>query len=283
MKVLVLGASGLVGWNLLKTAASLGHQVTGTCRSHPQPGLVPLSMEDGAAVSRLIGETKPDVIFYCAGWTWVDGCESDPDRARRENADCPGRAARAASETGSHFVYFSTSYVFNGTDGPYPEEAATAPLSVYGRAKLEGEQQVREATGGRALIARTMGVYGTEPQQKNFVYQVRQTLAAGKPMRVPEDQFGNVTYVDDLARMAIELARQDRRGIWNLAGPDPRVRRSDFARQIAQAYDLPAELIEPVPTASLNQPAPRPREGGLLIEKACRATSIAPAAWTKIP
>jgi len=283
MKVLVVGASGLVGWNLLEAARSGGHDVLGTCSSHAMPGLVQLQIEDEKGRKQLLAKFCPDVAFCCIGWTWVDGCESDPARAFRENTEYPARLAASAVEIGSRFVYFSTSYVFDGKEGPYTEEAETNPLSVYGHSKLEGEREVLEATAGDALVARTMGVYGPEPQQKNFVYQVRKALSGGQSFRVPEDQFGNVTYAPDLARMAIALAGQGQRGIWNLAGPDPSVRRSDFARLIAQNYGLREELLIPIKTNLLHQPAQRPVQGGLIIEKAVRATSITPHAWVQMP
>ncbi len=283
MKIAILGASGLVGWNLLQKALTLGHKAIGTCHAHPQPGLVPLAMDDPRAVLSFLGQYQPESIFYCAGWTWVDGCEADPERARRENIRYPLPIAQFAAETGSHVTYFSTSYVFDGQEGPYTEEAKVCPLSVYGQAKYEAEQEILGATSGKALIARTMGVYGPEPQAKNFVYQVRRTLAEGRPFRVPHDQFGNVTCATDLARMALSLASQKEGGIWNLAGPDPNVRRSDFARHIARCYHLPEELVESVETASLQQPAPRPRQGGLIIDKVVRATGISPQSWVMVP
>ena len=105
---------------------------------------------------------------------------------------------------------------------------------------------------------------------------------SGKNLRVPNDQFGNITYAPDLAHMVLELARQNLSGIWNVAGPDPELRRSDFARKIALDYGLPADLIETVETTSLNQPAPRPRQGGLIIDKVVQATSFSPHSWVKI-
>ncbi len=100
---------------------------------------------------------------------------------------------------------------------------------------------------------------------------------------MPSDQFGNITYAPDLARMALALAKRGEQDIWNLAGPDPGVRRSEFAVQIADSYRLSRDLIEPVTTASLNQPAPRPVQGGLIIDKAANATGITPRGWTKLP
>jgi dTDP-4-dehydrorhamnose reductase len=283
MKLLVVGASGLVGGSIHHAAASLGHESTGTYASQALPGLHSLRVEDDAAVGRLLEEIRPDIVFYCSGWTWVDGCESDQERALRENAEQPAQIAQIAADGGAHFVYFSTSYVFDGTDGPYDETAASRPLSVYGRTKLEGEMRVTQATAGRCIIARTMGVYGPEPKQKNFVYQVRKALEAGRQLRVPNDQFGNATYAPDLARIAITLAAQKQSGIWNVAGPDPRVCRSDLARLIARSYGLSDALIEEVATHELGQPAPRPVEGGLIIDKAVRATGITPQPWVKIP
>ena len=283
MKILVLGASGLVGSNLLETSRSLGYEAIGTCHAHALPHLVSLNLGDAASIRRLLRQFKPSLVFCCSGWSWVDGCESDPMRASRENTEYPAQAARDATEIHSRFIYFSTSYVFDGRAGPYVENAEPCPLSVYGHSKLEGEKAVLHATDGNALVVRTMGVYGTEPRKKNFVFQVREKLEAGQPMQVPKDQFGNVTYAPDLARMAIDLARQSQCGIWNLAGPDPSVRRSDFAIQIAQSYGLPVNLIEPIKTSLLHQPAQRPLHGGLYIKKAVQATSIMPQPWVKIP
>jgi dTDP-4-dehydrorhamnose reductase len=283
MKLLVVGASGLVGWNLSQAAKSAGHQVIGTFRSHALAGLLSFDSKDRDSFAKLVHEVSPDALFYCAGWSWVDGCEGDPDRAHFENAECPALAAKCANEIGCHFIYFSTSYVFDGRAGPYDETGQPRPLSVYGASKLAGEESVLTHTSGRALIARTMGVYGLEPQQKNFVYHVRRELAARRRLRVPNDQFGNTTFAPDLAKMALELGVRRESGIWNLAGANPLVRRSDFALEIAAAYSLPAEFIDEVETSRLRQPAQRPLQGGLRIEKAVNATHYQPSDWVKIP
>jgi dTDP-4-dehydrorhamnose reductase len=239
-------------------------------------------MGDAEGLSKIFDETHPEATFFCAGWSWVDGCEGDPQRAQAENGEQPGRAARCARNIGSHFTYFSSSYVFDGREGPYPEEARPRPISVYGQSKRAGEESVLEATQGHAVVARTMGVYGPEPQRKNFVFQVRQALDSGVKLRVARDQFGNITFAPDLARMALHLAQHSQSGIWNLAGSDPHIRRSDFALQIAASYGLPARLIEPVDTSALNQRARRPSQAGLLVEKVRRFTAIEPRDWVKI-
>jgi dTDP-4-dehydrorhamnose reductase len=283
VKILILGASGLIGWNLFMTARSMGHEVVGTFRSYRLPDLIPLDLKDKNSLMNLFTSLRPEVTYFCGGWSWVDGCESDPQRAYDENAEQPACAADCAGKIGSHFTYFSSSYVFDGLSGPYDECARLCPISVYGNSKKAGEEKILDATGGSAVIARTMGVYGPEPQRKNFVFQVRQALTSSVTLKVPNDQFGNITYAPDLAKMAFALAEQRQSGIWNLAGSDPYIRRSDFALQIAAAYGLRADLIEPVETSALNQSARRPRQGGLLVDKIARFTSFEFQDWVKIP
>jgi dTDP-4-dehydrorhamnose reductase len=267
LKILIIGASGLVGWNLRKFAISRGHEVIGTYNSYALPGLLQVQLNDTGAVEELCAVSRPDTVVCCAAWSWVDGCERDPARAFRENRDHPAALARIAQQNAAQMVYISSSYVFNGEDGPYAEEAEPSPLSVYGKSKLEGENNVREACGDRALILRTMGVYGQEPQQKNFVYQVRHHLAEGRSMKVPNDQFGNASFAPDIASAVLLLLRDRAIGLWNIAGPNPNLGRADFALKIALEYGLDKSLLQFVPTVDLQQSAPRPRHGGLLIDK----------------
>jgi dTDP-4-dehydrorhamnose reductase len=267
MRLLILGASGLVGHHLLCLGRSQGHETLGTSCRQRVVGLVPLCLDEEATWPMVVERFAPEALVCCSGWTWVDGCEEDPERAWRENVLQPARLAQVSTEIGARFVYFSTSYVFDGTEGPYGEDGIPRPLSVYGRSKLAGEQAVTAATAGRACIIRSMGVYGPEPQEKNFVYQVRRVLLQGQALLVPDDQFGNATRAEDLAAITLALLQLEASGIWNVAGPDPDLRRSDFARQVAHGYGLDAGLIQPVPSRQLGQKAARPRHGGLRIAR----------------
>ncbi|MDQ6860951.1 MAG: SDR family oxidoreductase, partial [Verrucomicrobiota bacterium] len=244
MKLLIIGASGLVGWNLWQVARAAGHEVRATYATHPLPGLVSLRLDDSQQLRSTIEALWPDAVVCCAAWSWVDGCESDPGRAFRENRDLPANAARAATQAGARFVHFSTSYVFDGKRGPYSESDEPDPISVYAESKLAGEEEVAGITNGTAMIVRTMGVYGSEPQQKNFVYQVRRNLAAGKRMKVPNDQIGNATEAANLAEGVLALLEIEASGIWNLAGDGPNLLRADFARQIARTYGLDQSLFD---------------------------------------
>lgn len=282
MKILVVGASGLVGSHLLKAAAARGHQAVGTYATHPAPGLIELSLGDTTAVAHVFETHQPDAVICCSAWSWVDGCQKDPARAFRENAELPSQLARMAHHHRARFLYFSSSYVFDGKVAAYDEQAVTNPLSVYGESKLRGEQLSRQETDGQALIVRTMGVYGEEPQQKNFVYQVVRQLRAGKPMTIPSDQSGNATYAGDLASMSLCLLEKKAQGIWNVAGPEAELCRKDFALHIAAEYGLDASLFRFVTTAQLGQTAPRPLGGGLIVDRAVQATGLRPSAWKSI-
>src|SRR5262249_44757201 len=154
----------------------------------------------GASAAHWLRAQQPELVFYPAGFTWVDGCERDPARARAANLEQPLNLARAAADVGARFVYFSTDYVFDGRNGPYSEEDPAYPISEYGRSKYEAELTLREALGDLVLIARTSWVFGPERQGKNFAYQLAGALSAGKPVVCPSDQVSNPSYGPDVAR-----------------------------------------------------------------------------------
>ena len=265
MRALVIGASGQVGAALAARLRARGHTVVGTHGRVPQADTKPLDLTDTDATARLIDEIAPDWVFCPAGLTFVDYCEERPDEAFRVNRDAPASAARAAAARGAGFVYYSTEYVFDGTAGPYAEDDAVGPVSVYGASKLEGERGVMGANP-RALVLRTTVVYGPEPQGKNAVYQLLRRLRAGERMRVPADQVTSPTYNVDLAAATVELVERGAGGIFHVAG-ETVVDRYAFARQACEVFGLDASLIEPVTTAALAQRAARPLQAGLRVDR----------------
>jgi dTDP-4-dehydrorhamnose reductase len=276
MRALVIGGSGQIGGWLLRVLAERGRDAIGTYASVPYPGLVHLDAADLDGAADLVRSSKPDVVFYPAGFTWVDGCEKDPDRADGANVRQPLHVARAAADQGARFVYFSTDYVFDGHDGPYAEDAPTHPLSEYGRAKERAERVLAEALGDRLLTIRTAWVFGPERQGKNFAYQLVKTLAAGKPFGCPSDQHSNPSYGPDVALASVLLAEQERAGIMHVAGPEV-IGRVAFARSIATAFDLDPDPIFAKTSAELGQTALRPNHGGLLTPNLPHALRDLPA------
>ena len=235
----------------------------GTYATVAYPGLVHLDAADLSASAGWLREQKPDVVFYPAGFTWVDGCERDPAKARSANVEQPMNLARVAVEAGARFVYFSTDYVFDGVEGPYTEESPTNPLSAYGKSKLEAEVALAELLGGSGLTVRTSWVFGPERQGKNFSYQLAKALSSGKALECPTDQVSNPSYGPDVARAVVALVEAGHSGLIHVAGPEvmDRVR---FARGLAQGFGLDPSLIVGKTTAELGQGAPRPLSGGLL-------------------
>lgn len=266
MRALVIGASGQVGAALVRALARRGHQATGTYAQHGTADLIPLDITDRAAVERTIGAARADWVFCPAGLTHVDYCEEHPDAAMAINRDGPLEAARAAKRVDAGFVYYSTEYVFDGASGPYREDDPARPVSKYGLSKWEGEQALL-AEIPRAIVLRTTVVYGPDRQEKNFVYQLIRNCRRRQAMRIPSDQVSSPTYNEDLATASVELCERGLTGTYHLAG-DAVLDRYALAQLACRIFALDPSRLQPVSTAALAQKAPRPLNGGLLIDKA---------------
>ena len=267
---LIVGATGQVGALLLAhlTAQRGADAVLAAGRRVPTgPGELGLDLArlaHPAEVEALLDDVALDAVFCIAGMTNVDGCEDQPELALHTNMRGPGLLAGYAERRGLPFVYLSTEYIFAGrpeAPGPYAEDAPAEPLNVYGHSKLRGEHAVQEAHGG-ALVLRTTVVYGPDPQGKNYLAQLRRNLAAGRPMRVPEDQISTPTYNRDLIRAMLGLVEAGATGVFHVCGPE-RMDRLRFAREAARALGLDGSLLEGVSTAELGQRAVRPLAAGL--------------------
>jgi dTDP-4-dehydrorhamnose reductase len=263
MRAVVIGGSGQIGGWLLRILDQRGHHAVGTFASVSIPGLVRLDAAERESAAAWIRAQAPDVVFYPAGFTWVDGCQRDPGRAYDTNLEQPLNLARAAAHVGARFIYFSTDYVFDGHDGPYAEEAPTNPLSVYGQAKRDAERELELALGDRQLTIRTSWVFGPERQGKNFAYQALRSLIEKKTVVCPTDQVSNPSYGPDVARAAVLLAEKGRFGLIHVVGPEV-MDRLAFARAIGAAFGCDIGLIQGKLTAEMGQGAPRPLRGGLL-------------------
>ena len=275
-QALVLGASGQVGQALAQELASRGWDWEGSFHEHAEvsPKLFKLDLADLDSIEAEVLARKPSAVFLPSGWTWVDGCEDDPERAFLINAHAPEAAARAAARLNAALVYYSTEYVFGREGGPYDELRATQPLGAYGASKLEGERRVSGAWPA-ALLLRTTVVYGPEPQGKNFIYQLQKNLKAGKEMRLPVDQVSSPSYNRDLARASVDLVERRLSGIWNVAGPD-QINRYQFGVLAARILGLDPALLKPARTSELGQKAARPLRAGLLSGKLSKTLGWSP-------
>src|SRR3972149_4255626 len=264
-KVLVIGASGLVGRALMRVLKTSQTDAVGTCARCPGAGLEALDITSLTQVRACVERHRPATIFLAAALTHVDYCEDHPDEAFAINVDGPRAVAEAARSLDAQLVFYSTEYVFDGKAGPYDEEDPPSPLSVYGRSKLAAERAICDIVEN-ALILRTTVLFGWDSNSTNFAMQVYRKVRAREQMTIPMDQFGNPTLAEYLAEMSLALAQLGVRGIVNVVGKDL-VARSEFARALVKLYGGSPDLVVPVPTESLKQKAPRPLRGGLRTEK----------------
>jgi len=267
MKVLVTGASGLVGSRVLgELKKSRGFRTEGTYLRKPAGNLLRLDITDKRETERLITQLKPDIIVHAAALTNVDYCEEYPKDAFRINVEGTRNVVNSARTVGGKVVYLSTDFVFNGKHGPYSEDDATDPVNYYGKTKLEGEQLVGEIGH---LVVRTTVVYGWEQGSKNFLMQAVGRLTAGSELKAAVDQYGSPTLADNLAEAIVELIKEKKNGIYNIVGRDV-LNRYEFALKIAQRFGLDERFVKPVSTSSLHQKAVRPKKAGLRCDKALR-------------
>ncbi len=186
---MILGANGQVGWRLHRALAPLGEVVALNREA--------LNLFDLDRVRSAIRDVRPDVVVNAAAYTAVDQAEREPELARTLNAAAPQALADELVRTGGLLIHYSTDYVFDGSKGsPYGETDATAPLNVYGRTKLEGEQMIA-ASGCAHMILRTTWVYDT--RGKNFLRTVLRLAREKKELRIVGDQIGAPTWAYSLA------------------------------------------------------------------------------------
>lgn len=245
-RVLIVGASGQVGGALLESFGT--ENVIGTYSSTPCPGMVHFDLQAAATDPQMVADLmtmcRPRVVCICSGRTWVDGCENEGDLPKLVNCDGPAAVVRAAKKVGAKTVYYSTDYVFEGSEPHklYGEEDAVLPLNVYGLSKLQGEQAVL-AEDSTCLVLRTTGVFGPEKHGKNFVYQLCNAISDKREMKCPVDSFGSPTYNRDLARMTVGLLEIGATGIFHCVGPET-LDRHAFALKIASAFNLDSTWVK---------------------------------------
>lgn len=266
MRVLVLGASGLLGMALTQALERVGAEVIGTAYSNKTVGLVHLDIRDKAAVSSCIASAKPDVVVWAINPPGgVDYCELHPDEAHSINTRGTQNVIETASSMNPLMVYFSTDYIFDGLRGPYSETDTPRPINVYGKTKLDAEQAIR-GSQLRHLIIRTTAIFGWNRTSRNFAMQVWEHLQRMESLKAAQDQICNPTLVEYLAEVSVRLIQENTQGVVNIVGRD-RISRADLGKALARAMALDANLVVPVPTSGLGQQAIRPLQAGLHTKK----------------
>ena len=209
MRILITGAAGMLGQDVVRAAHAANHEVAAFARDE-------LDILDARAVQRTIAAERPAAVINCAAWTDVDAAESDEEGATRLNGEAAGTVAAAAAGAGAAVVHPSTDYVFDGTGTrPYVESDPTAPINAYGRSKLAGEHAVA-AANPRHFVVRTSWLFGLGG--RNFVETMLGLASAGGPVLVVRDQVGCPTYTGHLAEALVRLLDGESYGLHHITG-----------------------------------------------------------------
>ncbi|WP_367066296.1 dTDP-4-dehydrorhamnose reductase [Oryzisolibacter sp. LB2S] len=264
MNILLLGKNGQVGWELQRSLAVLGRV---TALGHDEADFT-----EPDQVLAHVRSLRPDVIVNAAAHTAVDKAESEPERARRINATTPGLLAQEAARLGAWLIHYGTDYVFDGSGSrPWSEADAPAPLSVYGRTKLEGEQSIQQS-GCRHLILRTSWVYAA--RGGNFAKTMLRLAQERERLTVIDDQWGAPTGADLLADVTAHAIRHLQRhpqdgGLYHCAAAGETNWHMyakyvlEHARQAQPAIKIKATEVTPIPTSAYPTPAVRPHNSRL--------------------
>lgn len=283
MKILLTGSNGLLGQKIVYALrqhpdVKLLATARGPNRIKTQQGYEysEMDIENPVQVADVFDRFKPDCVIHAAAMTNVDACELNPATCNKANIEATANLISVSKIYNCHFIFISTDFVFDGTAGPYSEEDAPNPLSVYADSKLKGEQMVRQS-GLDWCIIRTIIIYGVtdDAQRSNMVLWVKNSLEQKKTITVITDQFRSPTLAEDLADACIQAALRKAKGIYHVSGSET-MSIIDMAYRIADFFGLDKSFIKPITSAELNQPAKRPPKTGFNIQKATAELSYSP-------
>lgn len=284
MKILLFGCDGQVGWELQRSLAVLGELVALDFDSKSLSA--DFSRPD--TLAETVRSVRPDVIVNAAAHTAVDKAESEPALVRTINAEAPALLAREAAKSNAWLVHYSTDYVFDGSgDQPRNEDDPTRPLSVYGRTKLEGEQQVR-ASGCRHLILRTSWVYSA--RGSNFARTMLKLASEREQLSVVADQVGAPTGADLLADVTAHTLRRamsepDLAGTYHAVAAGETTWHGyaqlviEWARAQGLSVRVAADRIAAVPSTAFPTAAPRPLNSRLCTHHLQRTFGLTMPHW----
>ncbi|MFH1862817.1 MAG: dTDP-4-dehydrorhamnose reductase, partial [bacterium] len=279
-RIVITGCQGLLGQKLCQLLCP-ENEVIGldvSPHTHLRAATftyIPQDITKRDELLKTIAAVKPGFIVNTAALTDVDRCEEDKDLCWRVNVLGVENLIRAAKRVHAHLIQISSDYVFDGTNAPYRETDAVNPIGFYGKSKLAAENVLR-GEDVTHVIVRTQVLYGVAPQVRpNFVHFVVNRLQTPGEILIVDDQRGNPTLADDLARAIARVIQLRKKGIYHIAGRES-LSRFEFARKIAQQFEEDPERIKPIKTLYLQQKAPRPQDSTFILEKCIKELMFLP-------
>jgi len=265
MKLLIIGASGVLGSKLCNDAIKKKWNVMGTYCSHKREGLFYLDVRDRSSMEKVFNFFKPEAVVMAGGITDVDLSTLKPKLAKDVNVKGTLNLVNKIKEYGAKLAYISTDYVFDGESGPYKEDDKTNPINTYGMTKLEAEHIVM-AKLRDYLVVRTSQLYGVDHIGRNFIVKIIRNMNSDKKIYAADDFYSTPTYAGLLSEMIIKLIEKNSKGLYHGAGPEF-INRYDYVNKIADIFGFDKNLIQKVKLKDLKLKAVRPPKGGLKIEK----------------
>jgi len=287
-KILIIGASGLTGYQLAKLA-STENIVSGTYNNRPVDinncKIYKLDKTNKEKTLKMLKKVNPDIVIDCTALHNVDFCEKNEEESKKVNVEATKFLAKTCKEINARMLFISTDYVYDGTDQSYTEESKPNPLNIYGKHKLDAEKEIIKA-GTNYAIARTSLVFGWNPNElkglksssgktMNFVIWALGKLRDGENLKIVTDQYSTPTLTDNLAEFLLALANSDINGVLHTVGNEC-VNRYDFTLKIADIFNIDKVLITPVTSEMFNQVAKRPMRCCLDVNKAQRLLNVKP-------
>lgn len=279
-RILIIGSNGM-----------LGQQVTSLFLNNDNYEIRLASFEDDSffeelpytkidisnkiEVKKLFLDFFPDFVINLAAYTNVDKSETEKETCWNINVNAIEYLAKYCVPANSHLIHISSDYVFDGLNGPYAENDLPNPISYYGRSKLAGENIIKKFNIPSTII-RTNVLFGSARfGRPDFVKWVVNSLENKNNIRIVTDQINNPTFLDDIASAIKKICDTSKTGLFNIGGAEL-LNRYEFTERIAKYFNLDMNLVTPILTSELNQPAPRPLKSGLINLKAETELSYKP-------
>lgn len=267
-RLLITGGSGLLGSNIARTAAG-DFDVYATYNSNhtlmPNIEFVPLDIRDKQNVTDIFVRIKPDLVIHTAALANVDYCEEHADEAWETNVGGTERVAEASKEIGARLIFISTDSVFDGEKGMYSEQDTPHPISTYAKTKFEGERRVQRCLPDGTIVRTAF--YGWSLHNKQGLAEwVVSKLREGETIKMFTDVFFSPVLVNNLAEVLLEMYRRNLRGIFHV-GCRERCTKYVFGQEIARAFGLDKNLIQPGSLSQAGLRAPRPKDISLDVSR----------------
>tara|TARA_B100001142_G_scaffold125797_1_gene127673 strand:+ start:282 stop:1169 length:888 start_codon:yes stop_codon:yes gene_type:complete len=285
-RVLITGGNGLLGRSIISCNENRFELLVTGKQKFLSNGndnrYSPLDILDSNQCDKVFSKFKPDYVIHAAAMTHVDKCEEDPDTCNSVNVDGTNNILKTCEKYGSHLIFISTDFIFDGKNGSYSENSKPNPISIYGMSKWNAEKLIRTSTIDSSIVRTSLVMgYFEDLITSNIILWAREKLSKGQEISIVNDQIRTPTWSMDLAEGCFLLIENRALGIYNISGSE-KFRISELIMRVADHGNYNSNLIKEVKTKELGQIAPRPLISDLDISKARRNIGFNPHSFKDV-